>query len=101
MLYEILTNVISAVIAGGIIYWIGWGRTSHRIEIVQKRRVGWFWKLITPGGKFLFFYGILVFASNYAVKGLESSNTGLGLSLMTLGIILWAVGNIVIHFQRD
>jgi hypothetical protein len=98
---EIFINVVSAVLAAIVIGWLGLSKGSTRTVVVDKRRVGWFWKVLVLGGGFLFWYGLLVLLGNITSGGLESQGAAIGFAMVGWGVLLWLVGRIVIFFKRD
>ncbi len=74
---------------------------TKRVVILHAGSISWIWKVMALIGKFLFYYGLLVFVSNLVGSGAEAYNTGIGAAIMTFGFIFWAWGGIVIYFKRN
>jgi hypothetical protein len=98
---EIFINVVSAVLAAVVIGWLGLNKGSKQTVVVDRRRVGWFWKVLVLGGGFLFYYGLLVFLGNLTAGGMASNGTAIGIAMTTWGAFLWFIGRVVIFFKRD
>lgn len=98
---EFLIAVGSAVTAAIVINSLGLSKPAQRIEIVGRRRIGWFWKLMVLVGGFLFYFGLLIFIPNLAVSGMAAYNTRLGLAFVIYGALIWVVSRLVIYFKKD
>lgn len=94
---QILIHVVGAVLGALALRFLG---LHKKTVVVQAGRVPWAWKAIRTGGKFFFYYGLLVFFSNLAVNGAANLNTRLGVSILTLGLLCWVVGAIVVSVKR-
>jgi hypothetical protein len=97
---QILINVISAIVSAIILRYLGL-KKSASIKVVSLNKVGWFWKLVRLIGKFLFYYGLLVFLTNLSMSGVEALNTRVGLSVATFGTLFWSVSRLITHFKEN
>ncbi len=95
---QILIHVVGAIAAALALSVLGLNK--RKVVVVHAKPVGWIWKLMALIGKFLFWYGLLVFLANLTVGGIEAYNTRLGVSLLTFGLIFWIIGGLVIYFKR-
>lgn len=77
------------------------GLNKRRVVISHAKPVSWIWKALKLLGKFLFWYGLLVFLANLvAGGGIEAYNTRVGISILVFGVIFWAWGGLVIYFKQ-
>ncbi len=94
---EILNNVIATVISALVLALLG--LNTKRVIHSQSKPIHWIWKLLKSIGKFMFFYGLIVFLLNMALVGAGTTNTAIGASVMCFGLIFWIVSNIIIAIK--
>lgn len=96
---QILIHVIGVVLGALTVSLLR--LNTKRVVISHSKPISWVWKTIALIGKFLFYYGLLVFVSNLLVSGAEAPNTGIGASMLSFGLIFWVWGGLVIYFKRN
>jgi len=96
---QILIYIIQAVLAAIVIRLLR--LNTKRVVISHTKPISWVWKTMVLIGKFLFWFGLFVFATNLTVGGIEEENTRIGLSMLTFGLVFSVWGGLVIYFKRN
>jgi hypothetical protein len=96
---QIFIYVIETVLAALAVRFLG--LNTKRVIISYSKPISWVWKAMALIGKFMFYYGLLVFLSNLAVGGVAATKTSVGASILTFGFIFWVWGGLVVYFKRN
>lgn len=93
-------SIVGSIASAVVLRMLGLS-SSHRQVVSSSRPISWFWKAMVLLGGILFWYGLLVFVTNLMVDGFTTYKTGLGLTITSLGFLMWLIGRTVIYFKRD
>lgn len=96
---EIFSYVIKVVLAALAVKFLR--LDTKRVVISNSAHISWIWKTMKPLGKFMFYYGLLVFISNLMASGASATNTELGASILSIGLVFWIWGGLVIYYKRN